>query len=102
MLLRLKPISLSGITVNRVEAPFSAAKSNALDDFLGRASEITQLIFGYLFAVSKSFLLDLTSFSSGSSRDCETIFSTRGTVTLIDDEYSRQGLVHGLVIPRPP
>ena len=24
--------------MNRVEAPFSAAKSNALDDFLGRAS----------------------------------------------------------------
>ena len=103
-LIKVEAHFLKWITVNHAEAPFSAAKSNALDDFLGRVSlKLRSLSLATCsLSLRASCLTDLTSFSSGSSCDCETIFSTRRAVTLTDDEYSRQGLVHGLVIPRPP
>ena len=84
-LLRSKSMSLRGITVSQMDAPFSQARSTALwvlsgsIAFTSSSSSFSPSSFSFRVAYTSR----CTSASSGVSWDCASILLTSGVLTLI-------------------
>ena len=90
--------------MSHTEEPFSCARFRARLFFRGTISlRLTAISERYwAFPCLTALRPDLMMDSSGSWWVWDTICSTRGDVTWIEEAYSRAASWHGLLKPRPP
>ena len=84
-LLRSKSMSLRGITVSQMDAPFSQARSTALCVLSGNMAftSSSSCFSPSSFSFRVAYTSRCTSASSGVSWDCASILLTSGALTLI-------------------